>query len=49
MDFVLDTNRSAAEGKLITAETFHAGMAAAVSAPFRVVPFFDPASGAASG
>ena len=42
MDFVLDTNRSAADGKLITAETFHAGMAAAVSSPFRVVPFFDP-------
>ena len=42
VDFVLDTNRSAVEGKLITAETFHAGMAAAVSGPFRVVPFFDP-------
>ena len=42
MDFVLDTNRSAADGKLITAETFRAGMAAAVSSPFRVVPFFDP-------
>jgi len=42
MDFVLDTNRSAAEGKLITVETFRAGMAATVGAPFRVVPFFDP-------
>ncbi len=42
MDFVLDTNRSAADGKLITAETFRAGMVAAVSSPFRVVPFFDP-------
>ena len=29
-------------GTLITAETFRAGMAAAVSSPFRVVPFFDP-------
>ena len=42
MDFVLDTNTSAADGNLITAAAFHAGMAAAVSTPFRVVPFFDP-------
>ena len=42
MDFVLDTNRSAADAKLITAETFRAGMDAAVRSPFRVVPFFDP-------
>ena len=42
MDFVLDTNRSAADATLITAETFRAGMAATVSSPFRVVPFFDP-------
>ena len=42
MHFVLDTNASTSEGKLITAEAFAAGMAAAASAPFRVVPFFDP-------
>lgn len=42
LDYVLDTNRSVREGKLITAETFHRGMATAVSGPFRVVPFFDP-------
>ncbi len=42
LDFVLDTNSSTAEGKLITAEAFHAGMRAAVESPFRVVPFFDP-------
>ncbi len=41
LDFVLDTN-AGPEGKLITADAFRAGMAAAVSAPFRVVPFFDP-------
>ena len=42
MDFVLDTNDSTTAGTLITADTFHAGMAAAVHAPYRVVPFFDP-------
>jgi mannose-6-phosphate isomerase class I len=42
MHYVLDTNASTTEPKLITAEVFHAGMAAAASAPFRVVPFFDP-------
>ena len=42
VDFVLDTNLSAAGGKLITAGTFRAGLAATVSRPFRVVPFFDP-------
>ena len=42
MHFVLDTNASTTEGKLITADAFAAGMAAAASAPFRVVPFFDP-------
>jgi mannose-6-phosphate isomerase class I len=41
MDFVLDTN-AGPDGKLITADTFRAGMAATVSSPFRVVPFFDP-------
>ncbi|ADB30569.1 conserved hypothetical protein [Kribbella flavida DSM 17836] len=42
IDYVLDTNRSTSEAKLITAEAFHLGMQAAVSTPFRVVPFFDP-------
>jgi mannose-6-phosphate isomerase class I len=42
IDYVLDTNRSTSEAKLITAAAFHAGMKAAVSTPFRVVPFFDP-------
>ncbi|HEY9355406.1 MAG TPA: class I mannose-6-phosphate isomerase [Arthrobacter sp.] len=42
VDYVLDTNRSIAEAKLITGDTFHRGMAAAAAAPFRVVPFFDP-------
>ncbi|NJC21039.1 mannose-6-phosphate isomerase [Arthrobacter pigmenti] len=42
LDYVLDANSSVREGKLITGETFHQGMAAAVAAPFRVVPFFDP-------
>lgn len=42
LDYVLDTNRSTADAILITAGTFHQGMAAAASAPFRVVPFFDP-------
>lgn len=42
LDYVLDTNRSTAEATLITGGTFHRGMAAAASAPFRVVPFFDP-------
>ncbi|SDL62680.1 class I mannose-6-phosphate isomerase [Arthrobacter sp. ok362] len=42
MDYILDTNHSTAEGKLIAAEAFHTGMNAAATAPFRVVPFFDP-------
>ncbi|MEJ1191987.1 class I mannose-6-phosphate isomerase [Pseudarthrobacter sp. CCNWLW207] len=42
VDYVLDTNRSVSEAKLITGDTFHRGMAAAAAAPFRVVPFFDP-------
>ncbi|GAB3525348.1 class I mannose-6-phosphate isomerase [Arthrobacter monumenti] len=42
LDFVLDTNRSTSEARLISAAAFNAGMAAAVSSPFRVVPFFDP-------
>lgn len=42
IDFVLDTNRSTAAAKLITADAFFTAMDAAVQAPFRVVPFFDP-------
>ena len=42
IDYVLDTNRSVAEARLITAATFRAAMDKAASQPFRVVPFFDP-------
>jgi mannose-6-phosphate isomerase len=42
VDYVLDANRGAGDARLITGEAFHSGMAAAVAAPFRVVPFFDP-------
>ncbi|NOJ58906.1 class I mannose-6-phosphate isomerase [Arthrobacter sp. 260] len=42
LDYVLDTNGGVSGGKVISADTFHRGMAAAVSGPFRVVPFFDP-------
>nr|WP_205663670.1 class I mannose-6-phosphate isomerase [Amnibacterium flavum] len=42
VDFVLDTNASVENAKLITGDAFRAGMSAAVAAPFRVVPFFDP-------
>jgi len=42
LDYVLDTNRSVAQGRLITAGTFRAAMAKAAAGPFRVVPFFDP-------
>lgn len=42
IDYVLDTNRSTDDATLITADAFHAGMAAAIATPFRVVPFFDP-------
>jgi mannose-6-phosphate isomerase class I len=42
IDYVLDTNRSVAESRLITADTLHAAMIKASSQPFRVVPFFDP-------
>jgi mannose-6-phosphate isomerase class I len=42
LDFVLDTNGSTDDAKLITAETFRTGMDLAASQPFRVVPYFDP-------
>lgn len=42
LDYVLDTNRSVAEARLITAGTFRTAMTKAASQPFRVVPFFDP-------
>lgn len=42
LDYVLDTNASVAEARLINANTFRAGLAKAASEPFRVVPFFDP-------
>lgn len=41
-DYLLDTNVSVSDAKLISARTFHAGLAATVAGPFRVVPFFDP-------
>ena len=41
IDFLLDTN-SSIKASLITGEAFRAAMAMATSAPFRVVPFFDP-------
>jgi len=42
IDYVLDSNASVRDAKLITAETFRAGLAIASQRPFRVVPFFDP-------
>lgn len=42
MDYVLDTNDSVTEAKLIEARTFHEAMERTASGPFRVVPFFDP-------
>ena len=41
IDFLLDTNDTATP-KLITGAEFAAGLKAAASRPFRVVPFFDP-------
>ncbi|GGH50172.1 mannose-6-phosphate isomerase [Microbacterium album] len=41
-DLVIDGNRAPADALAITAEAFRAGMEAAVSSPFRVVPYFDP-------
>lgn len=41
-DFLLDTNASVREPKLITIGSFFAAMDEASSRPFRVVPFFDP-------
>ncbi len=41
-DFVLDTNNPA-EPKLTEGETVRRGLRLAVTRPFRVVPFFDPA------
>lgn len=40
-DFLLDTCKPG-EPKLVTGDAVRAGMAQAVSRPFRVVPFFDP-------
>ena len=41
IDFVLDTNDSDTP-KLISGDLFREGLQRAASAPFRVVPFFDP-------
>lgn len=42
LDFVLDTNASVADARLISGAAFHAALELAVTRPFRVVPFFDP-------
>lgn len=42
MDYLLDTNGSVADAKLVTAETFRTGLELTARGPFRVVPFFDP-------
>lgn len=42
VDYVLDTNASVGDAKLITGDTFWAGLRATAASPFRVVPFFDP-------
>jgi len=42
IDYLLDTNDSVADAKLITAETFLTGLKQTSGQPFRVVPFFDP-------
>jgi mannose-6-phosphate isomerase class I len=41
-DLVLDTNSGAASAKLITGAAFRGAIRSATTAPFRVVPFFDP-------
>ncbi|MCU1576441.1 MAG: hypothetical protein JWP70_1145 [Leifsonia sp.] len=42
LDFVIDSNASTVNAKLITGDTFRAGLAQTAAQPFRVVPFFDP-------
>lgn len=42
IDFALDTNRSVTAAGLISGDAFREGLAATVTGPFRVVPFFDP-------
>lgn len=42
VDFVLDTNRGAADAALLDGASFRNAMADAATRPFRVVPFFDP-------
>lgn len=42
LDFLLDANASVDEAKLTTGAALRAGLDAAVTRPFRVVPFFDP-------
>lgn len=42
LDFVLDANRAPGEAGMVTGEAFRGALAGATSAPFRVVPFFDP-------
>ena len=42
VNFVLDTNASVVDAKLITGDTFREGLRLTAARPFRVVPFFDP-------
>lgn len=42
MDYLLDTTTSVAEPVLVPGQAVRDGLRAAVSRPFRVVPFFDP-------
>lgn len=42
LDYFLDTTASVGEARLITGDTFRTALDAAVTRPFRVVPYFDP-------
>lgn len=42
IDFLLDTTRGIEAATMITGAAFRGALAAAVTRPFRVVPFFDP-------
>lgn len=42
LDFVLDGNADLADAGMITGDSFRQALAAAATAPLRVVPFFDP-------
>ncbi|WP_342373233.1 class I mannose-6-phosphate isomerase [Propioniciclava soli] len=42
LDYLLDTTISADEARLITGDTFRSALDAAITRPFRFVPYFDP-------